>query len=189
MSRPLNLARRPFTNERLPNLVLSIGCALLLAASVRHGIEAWRLAPARTAAVDGELVALEREVADLRQRSQALRGQRAPEPTRLEWDAVRRLVDRRAFSWSALLASLEETMPPGVKLRSIAPGEGEGAFQVQLVAVARTVEDGLAFLAALRERPEFEGAFLNSVADGQDGVDVAYTMRYAPGRGAAEATP
>jgi Tfp pilus assembly protein PilN len=184
---PLNLARRPFTNERLPTLLLSIGCALLLAASVRHGIEAWRLAPAHTAAVDGEVVALEQEVAGLRERSRALRGGSTPDSTLREWAAVARLVDRRAFSWSALLASLEETMPPGVRLRSIAPGETEGAFEVQLGAVARTVEDALAFLAALRERPEFEGAFLNSVSDGRDGVDAAYTMRYRPRRGVAEA--
>jgi len=181
VSRPLNLARQPFTNDRLPTLALGLGCLLLLGLSVRHGMAAWRLMPSKTAAVDGELVALEQEAADLRAKAVSLRERGAPEETLREWAAVRALVDRRAFSWSKLLACLEETMPPSVRLRQVTPGGDAGPVEVRLTAVARTVEDGLAFLSALRARPEFADAFLGSLSESQNGIELQYTMRYAPG--------
>jgi len=186
VNRPLNLARQPFTNDRLPTLVLGLGCVLLLGLSVRHGMAAWQLLPSKTAAVDGELVALEQEARDLREKALDLRERSAPEDSLREWAAVRALVDRRAFSWSKLLACLEETMPPSVRLRQVTPGGDSGPVEVRLTAVARTVEDGLAFLAALRARPEFADAFLGSLSESQNGIELQYTMRYAP---RAPATP
>jgi len=184
--RPLNLARRPFTNERLPTLFLGLGCLLLLGATAYHATAAWRLLPSRTAAVDGELVALEQQEAELRARARELRVRSAPETTLREWAAVGALVDRRAFSWSALLGCLEETMPATVRLRAVSPGGGAGALAVRLTAVARTVEDGFEFLDALRKRPEFAGAFLDNVSETTEGIELAYTMKYAPKRVALE---
>jgi len=180
VSRPLNLARQPFTNERLPTLALGLGCLLLLGGSVRHAMSAWQLLPSRTAAVDGELVALENEASELRARAAELRERSAPEDSLREWAAVRALVDRRAFSWSKLLATLEETMPPSVRLRQVAPGGEAGPVEVRLTAVAHSVEDALAFLTALRERPEFADAFLGSLSESAEGIDLQYSMRYAP---------
>lgn len=188
MRRPFNLAQRPFRNERLPTLVLGAACLALLAVTVRHVLAAWALLPEKTASVDGELVALEQEIARLRSESAELRRRTAPTEALREWAAVRELVDRRAFSWSALLGCLEDTMPPGIRLRSIAPGVKHGQLEVQLLATGRTVDDGLEFLDALRERGEFEDAFFTNVSEGREGIEIPYTMRYAPPRrGAAGA--
>jgi Tfp pilus assembly protein PilN len=186
VSRPLNLARRPFRNERLPTLTLALGCLLLLAVSVRQALAVRDLLPGRAGKVDAELVKLDADVARLRVEAAKLRGETAPAESLREWAAVRDLVDRRTFSWSALLGCLEETMPGGVRLRSIAPGGEAGRLEVKLDAVGRTAADGYAFLAALQKRPEFAKAFLNSLAQTPDGISLSYTVRYAPGAGASK---
>lgn len=187
MSGPLNLARRPFRNDRLPTLALALGCLLLLVVSVRQALAVRALLPGRAGKVDAELVKLDAEVARLRAQAADLRQETAPPATLREWTAVRDLVDRRTFSWSALLACLEETMPAGVRLRSIAPGGGAGRLEVRLEAVGRTEADAYAFLAALQKRREFAKAFLNSLAQTPDGVALSYTMQYAPGPEGPEA--
>jgi Tfp pilus assembly protein PilN len=187
VSRPLNLARRPFRNERLPTLVLALGCVLLLMVSVRQALAVRDLLPGRAGKVDAELMRLDADATRLRAEAAKLREETAPPGALREWAAVRDLVDRRTFSWSALLACLEETMPADVRLRSIAPGGEAGRLEVKLEAVGQTEADGYAFLAALQKRPEFAKAFLNSLAQTPDGIALSYTMQYAPGVGAPEA--
>ena len=180
MRGPLNLARRPFRNERLPTLLLLLGCVVLLGLSVRHALAARDLLPARTSGVDGELVALEGEVARLGAESSRLRTRGAPAEALREWAVVRDLVDRRAFSWSELLGHLEEVVPADVRLLSITPIGSEGQIEVSVRAVGRTVEDGLELLQALQDREEFREPFLTSVGDTNQGIDLSYTMSYGP---------
>jgi Tfp pilus assembly protein PilN len=184
--RPLNLARQPFRNERLPTLVLLLGCAVLLGLSVRHAVAARDLLPERTAGVDGELVALEQEVTRLRSEARSLRTRSASEEALREWAVIRDLVDRRAFSWSELLGRLEEVVPAGIRLISITPTGTAGEIEVAVMAIGEAVEDGLEFLQALQEGEAFEEPFLSSVAEGGEGIDFGYTMIYVPGSGASE---
>ena len=129
MSRPLNLARQPFRNERLPTTLLAIGCLVLLGVSVRHAFAVRDLLPERTSAIDGEVVQVEKEVEQLRSESERLQRTSASLEARREWAAVRALVDRRAFSWTTLMAALEETVPPNIRLLSIAPRDDEGQVE------------------------------------------------------------
>jgi Tfp pilus assembly protein PilN len=180
VKRPLNLARRPLRNERLPTLLLAVGCGALAVFSVGHALAARDVLPGRTTNVERQVVTLEQELGRLRTESAEL-GARSATPTALhEWAAVRRLVDARAFSWTRLLASLEETVPPTVRLVSIAPDESEGRIEVRLTAEGRGVEDGLAFLKALQASRDFEGAFLTSVAEAQREIEFSYTVTYRP---------
>jgi len=180
VSRPLNLASRPFRNERLPTLLLAIGCVLLLGLSVRHAVAARDLLPARTAGVDGELVALEDEVARLRSEAAELRTRSASTEALQEWAVLRDLVDRRAFSWSALLGHLEPVVPANIRLVSIAPAAARGRLEVSVSAIGRSVQDGLDFLEALQQSPHFEAPFLSSVTEASAGIDFAFTMDYVP---------
>jgi Tfp pilus assembly protein PilN len=177
---PLNLAARPFRNERLPTLILALGLLLLAGLSVRHVLAARDLAPGRGSDVEREVAELERETARLREASREL-SRLLPETTAVkEWDKVRELVDRRAFSWTALFAALEEVVPPGIRLVSIAPEEADGGMRLAVLARGGSAEDGLAFLEALQQRADFQGAFLTSASDGADGSDFSYLVRYVP---------
>lgn len=185
MRAPLNLARRPFRNERLPTLLLTVGTLVLLLASVRHAAVAWELSPARARDVAAELESLEAEAQRLRAEAASGRDLTAPPETLAEWAAVTKLVDRRAFSWTGLLAALEEALPPGVRLVSIQPGAAGSGTELLLAAQGRSSEDALALLQALQAHPEFEGAFLNGWTEGREGVDISCTVGYTPRAGGA----
>jgi Tfp pilus assembly protein PilN len=182
--RTLNLARQPFRNERLPTLVLTLAIALLAVLSIRHALVARDLRPGGSRDAEHELARLEKEGADLRTESNELRGVNAQADAIKEWNAVRDLVDRRAFSWTGLFAALEGALPPGVRLTAVSPSSSAGPIVMQLVAVGRSVEDALALPKALQAQGEFEGAFLDSYAETERGVDIKCTVRYV-GRGTA----
>ena len=180
MSAPLNLARRPFRNERLPTLVLSLACLGLAAFSVRHALVARDLMPGRARDVESQVVALEKEIADLRAQSAELGRLAASAEALKEWAAVKALVDRRAFSWPGLFAALERAVPPGVKLVAISPQDSNGRMELSIAATGRTDADALALLQALQSDPDFEGAFLGGWTEGREGVDITSTVRYVP---------
>jgi Tfp pilus assembly protein PilN len=180
VSAPLNLARHPFRNERLPTLALALGIAALAVVSVRHVLLARDLMPGRARDVEGRAAALEREIETLRAESADLQRLAAPPEALKEWAAVKRLVDRRAFSWTGLFGALEEALPPGVRLVSVSPRDEQGRIELALAAVGRSDADALALLQQLQAHGEFEGAFLERWSEGADGVDIACTVRYAP---------
>ncbi len=100
MNRTPNLATRPLRNEKLPAVLLGLALAVLLAVSVKHLLVLRELLPGRTAAVEGEVRGLEQELLALRNEARSLPRPR-PDPRALaEWQAIRGLVDRRAFSWA-----------------------------------------------------------------------------------------
>ena len=190
MSPPLNLARRPFRNERLPTVALAAGCLGLVLATAWHVLVARDLAPGRSRDVATEVVAIDKEIEQLRTESAELRKVSASPEKLKEWVAVKRLVDRRMFSWTGLFAALEEAMPAGVRLVSVSPGEQHGGTALTLAAVGRGTEDALALLASLQAHPEFEGAFLNGWTERREGFDITCTVRYVPkARGAHGGRP
>ena len=180
MNAPLNLARQPFRNERLPTLLLGLGTAALVLVTLRQSVVAWQLLPGRARDVEGEVQSLEAEAARLGSESASLLGVATSDDAQREWTAVKRLVDRRAFSWTGLFAALEQALPPGVRLVAVQPAGGASGAELQLNAVGRSSEDALALLKALQSHGDFEAAFLNSWTQGHDGVDISCSVRYQP---------
>ncbi|MGE5126097.1 MAG: hypothetical protein ACM3PV_07385 [Betaproteobacteria bacterium] len=190
MSGPLNLARRPLRNERLPTLLLAVALAVLVLLTARHAVLASQLRQGGARDVEGEVVALDREVERLRAESADLQRTPAPRPKIEEWTAVKELVDRRVFSWTGLFGALEAALPPRVRLVSVAPATGQGPMLLSLVAEGRDVDDAIALLKALQASASFEGAFLDGVGESASGVRISCTVRYlgarrTPTRGAS----
>ena len=184
--RPANLASHPFVNERLPNLVFALAVVLLVAVTVRHGFLVHALLPGRTSALHDEVTRLEAESKTLRAEQATLRGV-APEPKALaRWIVIKELVDRRAFSWTALFARLENRLPDGARLVSIAPNLRRGEIILEVDAVMRSPEVGWQFMRALEEDGAFEDVF--PLSEGESG-EFHYTMRYRPRALTADAAP
>ena len=149
----------------------------MLAIQLRHG-------GARD--VEGQVAALDREIDRLRAESAELQRTQPPRGRLAEWAAIKELVDRRAFSWTGLLAALETALPPTVRLESIAPSTGKGPTVVILNAVGQSAQDAFALMKALQASPAFEGAFLDGVGDSPQGVLITCSVVYV-GRAAAGA--
>jgi len=176
----LNLASRPFRNERLPAVLMGLAAFALVLLTVRHVVALKDLLPGRVSALDQEALGLEQELAGLRQEAARLRGPK-PDPERLkQWTSLRGLVDRRAFSWTTLLASLEDVLPIGVRLVSIAPSLKDGKVTLDIAAVARRFEDRHLLLRELDKSPEFEEVFLRTAGESDRGEEFTYSTRYLP---------
>jgi Tfp pilus assembly protein PilN len=180
MSAPLNLARQPFRNERLPGLVFALALVLLVVVTIRHAVVIAALLPARTTARFAESASLEQEVAELRRAGSELRGPGPDRATLARWAAVKDLVDRRAFLWTRLLARFEDVLPRGVRLRTIAPRWEKEGLRLSLTAVARSPADGFELVESLEALPDFEDVLPTSKDPGDQGYDFQYEMRYLP---------
>jgi Tfp pilus assembly protein PilN len=183
--RPANLARQPFRNERLPNLLFALAVVAVVVLTVRHAFVARALLPGRTSALHDEVMRLEGEAARLRSEQASLRGV-APEPKALaRWLVVKDLVDRRAFSWTNLFARLEERLPDGARLVSITPKVTRGEIVLDVQAVVRSPEVGWQFVRTLEAGGDFDDVF--PLSEGAGG-EFHYTMRYRPRPEAAAAS-
>lgn len=179
MSNPLNLATRPFRNERLPRLLLGLAWFGMLVLSSVHLLAARQLLPGSS---EGRVLEAERLEAKLqRMATRATSGEAKADPEQLKlWAALKELVDRRAFSWTGLLARLEQVIPEGVRIVSLAPKQAHGRLAIDFEAVARTQQDGLALLSALEARPEFSEVYPLHVEDADGLRKLRCTMVYDP---------
>jgi hypothetical protein len=180
MSRPLNLATRPFRNETLPALAFALIALLLVLVTVRHAVTLAGLRPGFATPQQREVAALEAEATRLRSEHAASRG---PEPDAKaipQWALIKDLVDQRALRWTELLAVLEQTLPPGIRVVNLTPRVESGRVSLEMTVMARNATDGLELLPILEQRPEFEGVYPVSVSTRDDGSEYRYAMVYRP---------
>ena len=158
----MNLATRPFYNDRAVHLVLA-GVGLTVVAMLALGavrlVELSRThrtltlqaeaAERETAAVSAETARLERETPG---NALASVGVAAAE--------VNRLIVQRLFSWTAFFNVIEQTLPPAVMLTAVRPDTDEAGTSVDLAVIGRTVADIEEFIGRLEDT----GAFADVLA-------------------------
>lgn len=107
-----------------------------------------------------EVARLESEIHQQRQQQQALENYfRSPQAQQiLDRSAfLNSLIDQRAFPWTKIFMDLEQTLPPGVRVVSIAPKLDNGRALVELTIGAATDEGKIKFLETLEKSPVFSG--------------------------------
>jgi len=67
------------------------------------------------------------------------------------------LIDERSFPWTRIFMDLEQTIPPGVRVVSIAPRLSEGRAEVTLEIGAQSDESKIEFLKAIEKSKVFSG--------------------------------
>jgi hypothetical protein len=67
------------------------------------------------------------------------------------------LIDERSFPWTKIFVDLEQTLPPGVRVVSIAPKLVNGRAEVTLTIGAETDESKIQFLEAIEKSNVFSG--------------------------------
>lgn len=184
-----NLSTRPFYNER------RIHAAAALVALVVIAFTVWNIAQlvtltSRRSTLREASVADEQAAADLRRRAEAL--ERSVDAVALgvvaaEAREASALVDGRAFSWTAFFNRLEETLPPGVMLASVAPSVDGGEVTVSMVVVARRAEDVDDFMERLEASGAFAGVLNVNDTVGADGLHRAALRGRYLGAAPAEA--
>lgn len=158
-----NLSTRPFYNDRAVRAGLALVALAALGLTIFNAVEIIRLERAgrearQTMAQNGE------QAREARERAAVIRksiNQAALEAVRTSSRDANALIDRRAFSWTALLNYFQQTLPADVRVTSITPQiDDAGRMLVGIQLLARQAEDLNEFADAL----ETTGAFSEVLA-------------------------
>ena len=155
----LNLATSPLENNRRflagSGLLGALTLILLVVLSV-HDYRGWRA----NRALRGQISQSESKIRDLDRRQQQLAAFfKNPQTTEDMQRAafLNSLIEQRSFPWTKIFMDLEQTLPPGVRVVSIAPHMENGKVEVRLVVGAMTDEAKLKFLKSLEASQVFSG--------------------------------
>lgn len=183
----LDFARRPFRDERPLFLVVILALAisgLLFAANVSLYRDFHREMEGTSRQIDY----LEKRRARLARQAEEMRAalngfQIASLAT--ESQGLVRVVGERRFSWTGLLARLERTLPPEVRVARLTPKfEDSGETSLDLALVGKNPESVVRTLAALARDPAFTSVELKSETTPEQGVPEGYSFsllaRYRP---------
>jgi len=181
----LNLAQHPFRNERLAATVFAAAAAVLIGLTLWHAAVIRDLLPARTSERHREVAALDTELTKLRDEARTLKTETPPTSTLAQWNLVKELVDRRAFSWTGLFARLEQLIPDGVRLTAISPSVRKGQVELEVEAAVRSREAGWEFVRVLEDGGDFHNVYPKS----ENGNQFRYGIRYRPQKGPALTGP
>jgi Tfp pilus assembly protein PilN len=155
----LNLTTAPQPNKR-PFLAGAaaagtLGVIALLVLSVA-AYKSWQA----SRALHSEISSLQDTIRHDQERQEQLQAYfRAPEAKQiLDRSAfLNSLIDERSFPWTKIFMDLENTLPPGVRVVSIAPQLVNGRADVTLEVGAMTDESKIQFLEAIEKSKAFSG--------------------------------
>jgi type IV pilus assembly protein PilN len=167
-----NLSTRPFYNERIVRVVLTLAAIAAVTATAFNLAEAIELSRRR-----GELVERigrdDQRARQLQREAATVRSSIAPEELEAVVQAAREangLIDRRTFSWTALLNHVEETLPADVMLLSISPTIAADGVTLAMVVRGRSVGEIDHFMDRLEETGAFSGVLSRDEAVDEDGT-------------------
>jgi Tfp pilus assembly protein PilN len=152
-----NISTRPFYNDRVVTVAIVV-CVLMVLVVTALNVRNLLSLSSERAAIRARLQADVSEAARIRSEAEALQGRIDQVTLTRLADSAReanQLIDQRTFSWTGLLAHLEETLPPDVRLTSIAPRAGRGVFQVAMAVVTRDLDSIDTFMDALLDTGAF----------------------------------
>ena len=93
------------------------------------------------------------------------------------------LISERSFPWTKIFMDLEKTLPPGVRVVSIAPKLVDGRAQVVMEVGAASDESKIQFLQAMEKSPSFSDVSVSeehaSNQPGEQGIVLSLTFEYA----------
>lgn len=195
-ARSLDFARRPFRDERHFLLAAAVAFALaaiLLAANVRQYGAFHRSIDGTARQIESLEARRDRADRDAQASRAALNSYKVSNLA-LESKALLKLVSERRFSWSALLARLERTLPPDVRLTRLAPRFSDtGETTLDCALLAKSPDGVVRAITALSRDPVFSTVELRSEASPENaggGVPEGYAFElYLRYRGNPGETP
>ena len=189
-----NLSTRPFYNDRAVRTGLAALALIALGLTIFNAIEILRLERAGREA--RQTVARNNAQArDIREKARVIRqsiNQTALQAVQASARDANALIDRRAFSWTALLNYFQATLPSDVRIASVTPQvDDEGRMLVSIAVFARRAEDLSEFADALETTGAFSDVLPRQLSVEEDGTLRSQVQGYyaGPVRGAAPPSP
>lgn len=168
-----NLSTRPFYNERGVRAGLVVVALVAIGLTIFNAIEMLRLESAGREARQA-VAQNAAQARDIRDKARGIRqaiNQAQLAAVQVAAREANVLIDRRAFSWTALLNQFQLTLPPDVRITNVSPNvDSAGLMTVDVTALARRVEDLTEFIDALETTGHFTGVLARSQSVGEDGI-------------------
>jgi Tfp pilus assembly protein PilN len=190
----LNLASQPFRNRTLPWTLAAV-IALVSVAAMVFALGEYRRTRERALSVEQDVRGLRTERDTLRAQAETVNSMLTDEQRRT-LEAAHLITGRKNFSWSRLLADLESTLPPPVKVsritvRDIDAAGGRTRAELELAVVGKSASDVNRLIADLARVGLFSADLLTITPEtrGGGGVEATLRVRYAPGAGRPAAAP
>jgi len=152
-----NLSTRPFYNTRAVQTVLAVAALVVVALTLFNAVQIIRLSASQRTLGERAATA-EAEAQRLRTEAAALRARINPEELRVVAAAANEangIIDRRAFSWTDLLARFEQTLPDEARITAIQPRHEKGRVIISALVETREIEDLDRFIEALEKTGTF----------------------------------
>jgi Tfp pilus assembly protein PilN len=181
----LNLATAPPQQKRpflaAAGLAGTLGLLALLLLSYA-AFSSWRA----NRVLRGDINRLDDQIRLDRQKQQALESYFETPEARQVLDRsafLNSLIDERSFPWTKIFMDLEQTLPPGVRVVSIAPRLNSGRAEVTLQIGAQSDESKIAFLKAIEQSKAFTGMVVTNEQHrdqpGEDKIVLDLSVWYA----------
>lgn len=167
-----NLSSRPFYNARAVRAALLAAVVVVVGLTLFNLFQIVRLTSIRSTLGASESAARS-EAARLRSEAARIRSQIDQAELQVVAAAAREantLIDKRAFSWTDLMAQFETTLPEDVRVRAVQPRLENGAFVVSVVVEGRGAEDIDAFIEALEQTGNFKDVLPLVQQSAEDGL-------------------
>ena len=167
-----NLSTRPFYNVRAVQMALGALVLLVVAATVFNVVQSVRLTTSQET-LGARADEAEREAGRLRSEAARIRAQINPAELQAVANSAREanaIIDRRAFSWTELLAQLEDTLPEDVRITAVQPRLEGSTFIVSIAVEGRRAEDLDAFMEALESRKRFQNVLATETQTDDEGL-------------------
>jgi Tfp pilus assembly protein PilN len=190
----VNVATRPFYNERGVHLLLGAVGLLLLGVTALNGLT-FRQLSQRERELTARTSQQEARARDLRREAAALRSSVDQQELDQVLVAARQangLIELRTFSWTELFNQLEETLPEDVMLTAVRPAVEQGRVMLTLGVVGRQVDAIDTFMIRLEDTGAFQGVLSRDERLRDDGAYEATVVGYyvpSPPARAAAARP
>jgi len=188
-----NLSTRPFYNRRAVQAVIGALTILVVAVTLYNVLSVMRLT-AQQRSLSARAVQAEQEAERLRREAAGIRGRIDPKELGViagEAREANAIIDQRTFSWTELLQTFENTLPPDVRITAVQPRlEQDGTFYVGIAVQARRAEDVDAFVEALEKSGMFRNVLPNEDRVNEAGLLEAVVdgVYLAAGRDVAKAS-
>lgn len=179
-----NLSTRPFYNDRAVRTGLLALALIGLGLTMFNAVEILRLERAGREA--RQTVAQNAvQARELREKAQGIRrsiNQTALQAVQVSARDANALIDRRAFSWTALLNYFQATLPPDVRIAGVSPQiDDEGKMLVAISVFARRIDDLSEFEDALEGTGAFTSVLSRTIGTEEDGTTRAELQGYYSG--------
>jgi Fimbrial assembly protein (PilN) len=187
----INLASRPFYNNRLYVVAYSVSAGLLALMtglslytffSDQVSLKRFQAAEDR---LQSQLLVLDRNEEAQRKVLRRLDLEEVAAQSHFANDAIL----ERVFSWTLLFNRLERVMPPDVKLESLRPKVDGGSIHFRIIGTAKSPSDFTDFEEALLESVLFSDVYPISETISPTGRGLLFSLsfRYLPGQERLEA--